>query len=66
MDLKGKKVIILVEEMFNVWVTADERRIPVKIKSKVVIGSFVAELISAGNIPSALATRSGSMLIFDP
>jgi hypothetical protein len=31
----------------EVWVTADERRIPVKIKSKVVVGSFVGELSSA-------------------
>jgi hypothetical protein len=29
------------------WVTADERRIPVKIKSKVVVGYFTAELVSA-------------------
>jgi hypothetical protein len=31
----------------QVWVTADNRRIPVKIKSKVVVGSFVGELVSA-------------------
>jgi hypothetical protein len=31
----------------ELWVTADERKIPVKIKSKVVVGSFVGELISA-------------------
>lgn len=30
----------------QIWVTADSRRIPVKIKSKVVVGSFVAELVS--------------------
>ena len=30
----------------KLWVTADHRRIPVKIKSKVVVGSFVGELIS--------------------
>ena len=29
------------------WVTADERRIPVKIKSKVAVGYFTAELVSA-------------------
>jgi hypothetical protein len=29
-----------------IWVTADENRIPVKIKSGVKVGSFVAELIS--------------------
>jgi len=31
----------------QVWVTADTRRIPVKIRSKVVVGSFVGELVSA-------------------
>lgn len=30
----------------QIWVTADNRRIPVRIKSKVVVGSFVAELTS--------------------
>lgn len=30
----------------HIWVTADSRRIPVKIKSKVVVGSFVGELVS--------------------
>ena len=31
----------------QLWVTADKRRIPVKIKSKVVVGSFEGELVSA-------------------
>jgi hypothetical protein len=31
----------------QVWVTADHRRIPVQIKSKVAIGSFVGELVAA-------------------
>jgi hypothetical protein len=31
----------------QLWVTADKRRIPVKIKSNVVVGSFVGELVSA-------------------
>jgi hypothetical protein len=31
----------------QIWVTADSRRMPVKIKSKVVVGSFVGELVSA-------------------
>jgi hypothetical protein len=31
----------------QVWVTADKRRMPVKIKSNVVVGSFVGELVSA-------------------
>jgi len=30
----------------RLWVTADRRRIPVKIKSKVVVGSFSGELIA--------------------
>jgi hypothetical protein len=31
----------------QLWVTADEKRLLVKVKSKVVIGHFIAELISA-------------------
>jgi hypothetical protein len=34
----------------EIWVTADTRRIPVKIKSKVRVGSFVGELISGEKI----------------
>lgn len=34
----------------EIWVTADTKRIPVKIKSKVKVGSFIAELISAEKI----------------
>ena len=30
----------------QIWITADQRRIPVKIKSKVVVGSFTGELVS--------------------
>jgi hypothetical protein len=30
----------------QIWVTADDRRIPIRIKSKVVVGSFVADLTS--------------------
>ena len=32
------------------WLTADERRIPVKIKSKVIIGNFVGELVAIEGI----------------
>ena len=31
----------------EIWVTADAQKIPVRIKSRVVVGSFVADLISA-------------------
>ena len=30
----------------ELWITADERKIPVKLKSEVVVGSFSAELVS--------------------
>jgi len=30
----------------QIWVTADNRRIPLRIKSKVKVGSFVADLVS--------------------
>ncbi len=33
----------------KLWVTADKRRIPVKLKSKVVVGSFTGELVSAAS-----------------
>jgi len=42
----------------QIWVSADERRIPVLVKSKVAVGSFTAELVSiespqpAGQPPS--------------
>jgi hypothetical protein len=35
----------------HIWVTADERRLPVKIASKVSIGSFVGELVAIENAP---------------
>ncbi|MBR9980200.1 MAG: DUF3108 domain-containing protein [Desulfatitalea sp.] len=31
----------------ELWLTADDRRIPVRIRSKVVIGYFIGELVSA-------------------
>lgn len=34
----------------RIWVTADTKRIPVKVESRVVVGSFVGELISAEGI----------------
>jgi hypothetical protein len=39
----------------QLWVSADHRRLPVKLKSKVVVGSFSGELVSmagAGPLPS--------------
>ncbi|MCP4666501.1 MAG: DUF3108 domain-containing protein [Deltaproteobacteria bacterium] len=35
----------------QIWVTADERQIPVRVKSRVVVGSFVGELISMEQAP---------------
>jgi hypothetical protein len=38
----------------RVWVTADHRKIPVRVSSRVVVGSFVAELVSmSGTEPGA-------------
>ncbi len=34
----------------KIWLTADKRKIPVRIKSKVVVGSFVAELVAAEGV----------------
>jgi hypothetical protein len=34
----------------QIWVTSDHRKIPVMLKSKVAVGSFVAELVSMKNI----------------
>jgi hypothetical protein len=36
----------------QLWVTADQRQIPVKIRSEVIVGSFVGELISATGLKS--------------
>jgi hypothetical protein len=38
--------IFLNEGNVRVWFTTDERRIPVRMKAKVIIGSIVAELVS--------------------
>jgi hypothetical protein len=43
---------------FQIWIIADNRRIPVKIKSKVVVGSFVAELIASENLGPDIATET--------
>lgn len=34
----------------ELWLTADDRRIPVRIRSKVVIGYFIGELVSAEGV----------------
>jgi hypothetical protein len=43
-----------------VWVTADEARIPVKVKSEVIVGSFVAELIKVEGRPALRSSASPS------
>ena len=43
----------------HVWVTADERHIPVRAKSKVIVGSFVGELVSMEGL-TATAEKPGS------
>ena len=34
----------------KIWITADKRKIPVRIKSKVAVGSFVGELVAAEGV----------------
>ena len=34
----------------KIWITADQHRIPVKVSSKVLVGSFVGELVSASGL----------------
>ncbi len=34
----------------KIWITADKQKLPVRIKSKVVVGSFVAELVAAEGV----------------
>lgn len=45
----------------QVWVTADEKRIPVKIASEVAVGSFVGELASIEKATPLQASRSTQM-----
>lgn len=42
----------------HLWLTADECRIPVKIKSKVAVGSFVGELVSIERVSKILQESS--------
>jgi hypothetical protein len=44
----------------QIWVSADHRRIPVRIRSEVSVGSFVAELIAAENLGPDTATGKSS------
>lgn len=39
----------------EIWFTADERRIPVKVKSKVVVGHFTLELVEMEGVAAASA-----------
>ena len=34
----------------QIWVTADHRHIPVRLKSKVIVGSFVGDLVSTAGL----------------
>ena len=44
----------------QIWVTADNRRIPVRIKSKLTVGSFIAELTSYNEGVNGSIPDSGS------
>ena len=43
---------------FQIWVTADERRIPVKLKSKIAVGSFTAELVGIEPVQAETPART--------
>ncbi len=44
----------------QLWVSADHRRLPVRLKSKVIVGSFSGELVSVtGNGPPSSGSQSG-------
>ena len=46
-DLRGIGGVFESEDSgAQIWVTADNRRIPVRIKSQLPFGSFIAELVS--------------------
>jgi hypothetical protein len=42
----------------QVWFTADHRRIPVRVKSRVIVGSFYADLVSAAGLIPESGTRN--------
>ncbi len=46
----------------HIWLTADERRLPVKIKSKVAVGSFIGELISITAPPRTMRPTNVSSM----
>ncbi|MBW2120067.1 MAG: DUF3108 domain-containing protein [Deltaproteobacteria bacterium] len=45
----------------QLWVTADKLQIPVRVKSKVIVGSFVGDLISAEGIGQGLTLPTKKM-----
>lgn len=45
----------------EVWMTADRRHLPVRVKSRVVVGSFVAELVGVEGWPPIAAPRGAGM-----
>ncbi|MGD8367863.1 MAG: DUF3108 domain-containing protein [Desulfobacterales bacterium] len=50
----------------QIWVTADQRRIPVRIRSKVVVGSFTGNLVSVESIPFENRMHSGLQHPIEP
>ena len=43
----------------RLWVTADRRHLPVRIKSRVIVGSFTGDLIASDDHPGASAAGYG-------
>ena len=42
----------------KIWLTADDRKIPVKIECKVAVGSITGELVDAQRVPSWMASSN--------
>ncbi|MCF6290353.1 MAG: DUF3108 domain-containing protein [Desulfobacterales bacterium] len=49
----------------KIWVTADAAKIPVRIKSKVVVGSFIADLVDSRTVPVLLARDNNGNRVTD-
>jgi hypothetical protein len=44
----------------QIWVTADERRLPVMFKSKVAVGSFTSELVGIETLPAGMPGQTAA------
>ncbi len=50
----------------QLWLSADDRRLPVRLRSKVLVGSFTGELIRVENVADDAPSTSGVVLQNNP